>query len=239
MKILGVGRPTIGDYIGEDITIETIADSSITMAIDQAKYFAFEVDDVDRAQSIEGLMEALMDEATTSMAQTLDSFIAEKFTEAEQSIEATIDSADAAKAALDEAILTLRENDVAIGDKVVIELAPFFHQYVRDFLGTLKTDNDQLISSGVIGTYDGCKVKLSNNLYNDGDATYCAVRTPKAVAFAMGIDKIEAFRPQLRFSDAVKGLQCYGAKIIRPKEIVTIKATKTAPQPTPSQPTEQ
>ena len=33
-------------------------------------------------------------------------------------------------------------------------------------------------------------------------------------------------RPHLRFSDAVKGLYVYGAKVLRPKELYVIRAAK-------------
>ena len=48
VKILGVGKPTIGDYKGADIGApETVPDGSVTLMIDKAKYFNFQVDDVD------------------------------------------------------------------------------------------------------------------------------------------------------------------------------------------------
>ena len=43
---------------------------------------------------------------------------------------------------------------------------------------------------------------------------------------ASAIDKVEAYRPQNLFSDAVKGLNLYGAKVIRPKELYVLKAHK-------------
>ena len=58
VKILGVGEPTIGDYDNtKDINIEDLSDKGQILTIDQAKYFAFYVDDVDKAQSVPGLPE--------------------------------------------------------------------------------------------------------------------------------------------------------------------------------------
>ena len=69
VKILGVGKPTIGDYKGTKINDpEAVPDSSVTLEINQAKYFNFMVDDVDAAQAQEGLMPALMEEATRALA---------------------------------------------------------------------------------------------------------------------------------------------------------------------------
>ena len=79
VKILGVGKPTIGDYTGASIGApETVADSSVTLLIDQAKFFNFQVDDVDAAQAQEGLMPALMEEATRALAYEEDKFIGQQ-----------------------------------------------------------------------------------------------------------------------------------------------------------------
>ncbi len=230
VKILGVGSPTIGTYTGASIgTPQIIEDTVVNLDIDQAKYFNFMVDDVDRAQSVPGLMETLIKEATAKMAQTRDSYVASLAAESEYSSNSLeIATPEAAKSALDAALLALRENDVDLEDEVVIEVAPFFYQLLRDNLAAVKTDNDELIAHGVVGLYDNCRVKLSNNLHNDGTDTYMMVRTKRAIAFAGAIDQIEAYRPESLFSDAMKGLNVYGAKIVRPKELYVIKAHKAA-----------
>ena len=52
VHILGIGAPTIGDYDGTAIEApETLADTSIPLVIDKAKYFNVLVDDVDRRQA--------------------------------------------------------------------------------------------------------------------------------------------------------------------------------------------
>lgn len=228
VKILGIGSPTIGTYDGTSIgTPETVDDTVVTLDINQAKFFNFMVDDVDKAQSVPGLMETLIREATAKMAQTRDSYVASLAASATYASDSTeISTAAQAKAALDTALLALRENDVDLEDEVVIEVAPFFYQLLRDNLIALKTDNDDLIAHGIVGMYDNCKVKLSNNLYNDTTDTYMMVRTKRAIAFAGAVDQIEAYRPETLFSDAMKGLNVYGAKIVRPKELYVIKAHK-------------
>lgn len=235
VKILGVGSPTIGDYTGESIgTPETIADSYTDMKIDQAKYFNFAVDDVDRAQSTPGLMEALMQEATYRMALAQDTYVAELVkdfgtTEEEQgqvSASMGVGTTNKAKALIDAGLLVLRNNNVAIEDEVVITISPYVYQLLRDELVEYKTNNDELIKKGIVGMYDNCVVKMSTNLYNDGTDDYCMIRTKKAIAFASQIHEVEAYRPQDLFSDAVKGLDVFGAKIVRPQELYVLKAHK-------------
>ena len=44
-----------------------------------------------------------------------------------------------------------------------------------------------------------------------------------AIAFAEQLSEVEAYRPELRFADAVKGLMLFGAKIVYPDEIAVIE----------------
>jgi hypothetical protein len=229
VKILGVGRPSIGNYDGTDIGApEDVQDSSVMLLIDQAKYFNFGVDDVDKAQSVPGLMEALMEEATRAMALTIDSHIAEIGGKGAGAASATtqINSAAAAKTAVDAGILKLRENDVQIDDEVVMELPPFVYQLLKDKYIELDTANSTMMKKGIVGFYDNVRVRVSNNLYNDGTDYYCMIRTKNAIAYVNQIDKVEAYRPEGLFKDAIKGLNVYGAKVVRPKELYVIKAHK-------------
>lgn len=44
--------------------------------------------------------------------------------------------------------------------------------------------------------------------------------SPIATSYAEQINKVEAYRPQARFADALKGLHLYGAKVVRPTALV-------------------
>ncbi len=228
VKILGIGKPTISDYYGTSIgDPEVVPDSSVYLKLDQAKYFNFMIDDIDRAQSVPGVMEALLDEAIALMARERDSYVASLAEEAGlMSASLQIDSPEDAKAAIDAAILALRENDVDVDSEVSITLSPFVYNLFRSSLIGLDTNNTDLISRGIVGMYDNCIVRVSNNLYNDDTDDYMMVRTKRAIAFAGGIDKVEAYRPQDLFSDAMKGLNVFGAKVVRPNELYVIKAHK-------------
>lgn len=229
VKILGIGDVTIGDYdpsvgIGDP---EQAADTSVFLDIDQAKYFNFCIDDIDKAQTVGSLKDIQLKNAVTKMSECRDKFVASLAKDAPYMSTSTQVSTSAnAKKAVDAALLRLRENDVDLEDDVVITVSPFFYQLFRDALTELKTNNDELIRRGVVGMYDNCRVKLSNNLYSDGTDEYMLVRTKNAIAFASGIDEVEAYRPEKFFADAVRGLNVYGGKIIRPKELYVIRAHK-------------
>ena len=90
----------------------------------------------------------------------------------------------------------------------------------------MASDNSESLEKGCIGVIGGCKVFVSNNIVvsEDVDVNFhkCFVRTKRAIAFAEQLSEIEAFRPERRFADAVKGLHLYGAKLIYPGELVVL-----------------
>lgn len=239
VKILAVGDPTVDDYIGQDINIEEMTDSSQDLVIDVQKYFAFQVKDVDKAQSVPGLPEKYQQKSMRKLAVAREKFIGALVAGKAQSSEdakagntnykegaaivitATNKTRAAIKEALDDAIITLRENN--FDDAGVIEVDPRDYKLFKDELIELKTANDALIKRGVVGEYDSYDVKSTNNVYKDDQYAYCIVRSRNAIAFAGQINEVEAGRMEKRFSDYVRGLDTYGAKIIAQEEIVCVR----------------
>ena len=221
VKILGVGEPTIGDYSGVDITIEAMSDASQELIIDQAKYFAFYVDDVDQAQSVPGLPEKYQEKSVHKLAIARDTYVANLIKSATNATTAEGSDAEAIKAAIDKAIVALRERNFA--EDGVIEISPAVYNAFKNNLITLSTANPEYIKKGIVGMYDGFEVVMTNNLAKDGSYVYCCVRGKKAIAFAGQIDKVEACRAEKRFADIVKGLDVYGAKVIDNDRIQVIK----------------
>lgn len=239
VKILAVGEPTIGNYIGQDINIEEMTDSSQDLVIDVQKYFAFEVKDVDKAQSVPGLPEKYQQKAMRKLALAREKFIGALVAGKAQSsadevagndtykagaetvIVAKDNTQDGIKEALDDAIIALRENN--FDDAGIVEIDPRTYKTFKDRLVEIKTANDELIKRGVVGQYDNYDVKNTNNVYRDATHVYCIVRSDKAIAFAGQINEVEAGRMEKRFSDYVRGLDTYGAKIIAQDQIVCVK----------------
>ena len=239
VKILGVGDPSIGNYTGKDITIEEMSDKSQLLTIDVQKYFAFEVKDVDKAQSVPGLPEKYQEKAVKGLALAREKFIGKLVAGKAQStadeeeknntykegatniVTATNKTKAAIRTALTSAIVKLRENN--FDDSGVIEISPADSALFKDELIDLKTNNDELIKRGVVGMFDNYEVKSTNNIYNDGTNAYAIVRSKYAIAFAGQINEVEAGRMEKRFSDYIRGLDTYGAKIIDQNQLVCVK----------------
>lgn len=235
VKILNVVRPTIKTYVpGTDIEREGATDGGMILKIDQYKYFNFDVDDVDEAQSVPGLMDELTKEASRGLSEEGDKYVASL-------VKAGVEATDDTKLAQSDSVITLTkanavrsvedgfaklyENNCKVTDNFYLEIAPKPFTIYREALTELSTDNPEILKKGAVGKINNAYVCIENLLpkADDGSATYNILRTSKAIAFAEQINKVEAYRPQNSFSDALKGLYTFGAKITRPQEIYVIK----------------
>lgn len=239
VKILGVGEPTVAGYTGQDITIEEMSDKDQLLTIDVQNYFAFMVNDVDKAQSVPGLPEKFQQKAMNKLALKREKFIGalvagkaqstvdevagnENYKEGATNITVATGKTQAAiKTALTDAIVSLRERN--FDDGGVIEIDPRTYATFKDSLVELKTNNDELIKRGVVGMFDNYEVKSTNNVYRDATHVYCIVRSKNAIAFAGQINEVEAGRMEKRFSDYIRGLDTFGAKIIAQDELQVVK----------------
>ena len=60
---------------GKDLVPEDLGDNSQYLDITEADAFSFNVEDIDRAQSMEGYLETEFDEAKTALAEEADKFV--------------------------------------------------------------------------------------------------------------------------------------------------------------------
>jgi hypothetical protein len=222
VKILAVGEPTIADYDKDNgIEPEAMSDEGQDLVIDQAKAFAFLVEDVDKAQSVPGLMEEYQRKSVHGLAVARDTYVATLIKGGANVTTATGKTEAAIKQALDLAIVALRERN--FDEEGVIELTPAVYNAFKNQLITTSTNNPELIAKGVVGKYDSFDVIMSNNLVKDEGHAYCCVRGKKAIAFAGQINKVEALRHPKKFADIVRGLDTFGAKVIDEGRIQVVK----------------
>lgn len=244
VKILSVNRPTIRTYVpGTAITRESATDSSQLLPVNQYRYFNFEIEDIVKAQSVPGLMEALTDEAAKGLALEGDKYVGDIIKDGVDngvvvdavkntkeniaaSEEITLTAANA-MASVEDGFATLYANDCKVSDTFYLEVAPKVFTTYRQQLTELSTNNPEILKKGAVGKINNAFVCIENMLPKSETAYYNILRTDKAVAFVEQIDKVEKYRPEDAFTDAVKGLYVFGAKVIRPKEIYVMK-TKIA-----------
>lgn len=228
VKIVGAVRPTIGTYVpGTDINIEKLGDNAQYLDIDHADYFAFEVDDVDKAQSTPGYLDTQFSEAKKALAEAEDHALAEVAARGAlsnmTSSSIDISSATSPLDSIDAGLVKLYQNNVSTMEELAADLNAEHITLIRSKLANLFTDNVEYIKKGAIGKYNNTLLRLSNNLYNNGTDDMELLRTRKALAAVNQIDKLETCRKEKGFASIIKGLNVYGAKVVRPKELYVIK----------------
>jgi hypothetical protein len=228
VKICGVGEVSVGDYTkNTDMSNpQTLDDTVRELSIDQAKYFNFQIDDIDRAQSSPKLMEEAMRVAASALANTADSYVFGLYGDAGKTITEDNATAENIMDMIIAARTTLYGSGVGDTSDVVLEVSPEVAALILKAKITLSTDNGESLDTGCLGSMSGCKIYVSPNIVkeeNDGKTYHkCLARTKRAIAFAEQLSEIDAYRPEKRFADAVKGLHLYGAKVVHPAEMVLL-----------------
>lgn len=228
VKICGVGEISVNDYTkNTDMSSpQALSDTVRELTVDRAKYFSFQIDDVDRAQCTPKLMEAAMKNAADSLAKEADEYIYSLYEKAASTVKLEGASADNIINAIIDARQKLYESNVSDASGIVIEVSPAVSSLILKAKVALSTDNTDALETGCLGSIGGCKIFVSNSIATKtvSGVCYhkCIVRTKRAIAFAEQLSEIDAFRPEKRFADAVKGLHLYGADVIYPSELVLL-----------------
>lgn len=234
IKILNAVRPTTKKYVpGTAIEKEYISVTDQILKLDQYYYFNIAIDDIAKAQSVPGAMEATAKEGTLALSEEGDKYVASligtayKNNEVDKLTAGAVSKTNAVEK-LEEAFAMLYSNNCRVTDTYHAEVCPKFFTFLRQNLTELFTNNVEMAKKGYIGRYGNALVSIENLLPTDEEGTNVlnVLRTSRAIAFAEQIDKVESYRPQDAFEDALKGLYVFGAKVVRPKEMVVIPTTK-------------
>lgn len=238
VKILGVGKPTIKSIAFKDKNkniddAEEIEDTSIIMQINQIRYFNYKVGDIDKAQAVGGVMEALQAETSEGLANEVDTYIAgmankeeavKLYAKAPKCVAGTASTGEInVLKALRDARKYLTKNDVKQNTKIVATVDADFEDLFVEAYTDKNTNNSDNLKNGAIGMYHKMLIKSSNNVATDKSGnSLIMVRTQRAIAYVKALTHTEAYRPEKGFADAVKGFILFDAKIVRPKEMVVI-----------------
>jgi len=237
VRIVSITRPTVATYTKDSTTItpQVLTDAARALVIDQSKYFAFDIDDIDQAQvrNAGALMSEAADEAAYALAETADEFVAGLYTGADSANQistTSITSADLAVTGVINLKKKLDEANVPQQGRYIV-IPPWYLALLLASPLLVRVNESGTadgLRNGMIGRIFGFDVYVSNNCVNvTGDDYIVQAGVPAAITFAEQIAKVEAYRPPSSFSDALKGLHLYGAKLVRPTAIATLTASIT------------
>jgi hypothetical protein len=237
--ITKLGPITVNSYTKNstaNITVQDLADAQTAFYVDQQKYFAFQMDDVDQAQTKPGVMAEAARLSGVALAKDADTYIAGLYTQAGASTyqSVTVASSDSAFLTLcGKAMQYLDEMDAPTEGRW-ITIPPWVNAtMVKQNIQLTLGQNAQLFTAGYLGRFMGFDVLMSNNLVTGSTHTAASpvhevmAGTQDAITFADQIVKTEGIRMEGKFSDLVRGIHVYGAKVIQPKALVNIEARST------------
>ena len=234
-----IGAVTIGTYTqNTDFSSgpETLATTDQTLTIDQAKYFNFQVDDIDAAQAAGDIMDKAMTRAAYGLADASDKYIAGILAGAADASNLVSSSAVALTSSnVYENVVKMRTildkaNVPTAGRWLVIPPEMYALILLDDrFVKTGGEMAEGILRTGLVAQAAGFDIYLSNNcvsVNSNSTDTYTIVGgVDSAATYAEQIVSTEAYRPEKRFADAVKGLHVYGAKVVDKAQIACLKAT--------------
>lgn len=240
VKINSFGKVTVKDYVrNTDIADpELLNNAQQELVVDQAKYFNFAVDDVDQLQANVDLLTQSMDDAGYELRDVADQFIAALMA-ANVPTANTIGTvgapitdlttaANAYKYLVQLGVKLDEANTPSEGRWAIVP--PWFHGVLLQddrFVSFGTAATDQRLRNGMVGEAAGFTVLKSNNVPNDtGEKFRIMAGYGGATSYAEQLLKMEAYRIEKRFSDAIKGLHVYGAKVVRPSSLAMLIANQ-------------
>jgi hypothetical protein len=244
VKINSIGNPTIGDYTKDTnmSAVETLTDAQTTLVIDKAKYFNFQVDDIDQAQTKPKVMSEAMRNAAWGLADAVDTGLAALYSEvpAANYASSSTNAAPVACGALtagssfydrlvDLSVILDDNNTPRDGRRWVVVPNWAIGIMAKDARFVNATDQgNSLIANGIVARAAGFNIYASNNISKAGVTSTSSYRVmaghPMAWSYAESVAEVDAYRPELRFADAVKGLLVYGYKVVRPANLAVLFA---------------
>ncbi|MFI9598928.1 P22 phage major capsid protein family protein [Streptomyces sp. NPDC052043] len=240
VRITTIGDPSIFDYDkSANLNYEEVETAGVDLIIDQAKAFAFRLDDVDKAQALLNPMMKMATNAAYGLRDKADAYVASLYTGVAPSN--TIGSTGSAialsgtgndKNAYDKVLVDLRTKldraNVPTEGRYVVVSPEFTGQLLKDdrFVRVDASGTSEGLRNGMVGRAAGFDILQSNNTPNPtGQVQVVQAGYPGAITYAEQVLETEALRLQNTIADAIRGLHVYGARLLRPTGIAVAFVT--------------
>lgn len=229
--------PTIKDYKkGTAIEVEEVNTEATTLHIDQGKYFAFRVHDVDKVQAAGDFQGPATHSAGINLRDGADQYLAGLLKDgalaANKLGTLQVVNDDPSKAG--DKQTTAFKTLVQLSEKLNAQSVPTAGRYVvvgpktysallmdPRFTRVDASGNEDGLRNGIVGRAVGFDVLVSNNAPSTAGRELAIAGVPDAFAFASQLVETEALRDPSHFGDIVRGLNVYGAAVTRPEGIAT------------------
>jgi hypothetical protein len=225
VRITSVAQPTIKTYAGA-IVRDALTDASLDLPIDQKKYYAYLVDDVDKAQAA-GSFDSVQDDAGAGLADTAESFVLTEMLADGTAGGGTAAITDFAGAhgVLSALRKALTKAKIPTSDRYVAANPDFIGLLLGPGSTLMKVNeagSDGELRNGVVGRLLGFTIlETPATALANADKPACIGYHGKSVAYADQLVKTRAQPALDAFGDQVDGLHVYGGKVLRPTAVQT------------------
>jgi hypothetical protein len=222
VHIINATTPTIVDYAaaGRTITAEALADTEVQLVINQEKAFSVNVDDVDRVQAA-GEFNAWTEAAGKALAEDAEAYVIAQMVAGATNGNAgsvVVDTAAEAKAAIRAIRKSLAEAKVPANNRFVIVNPDMADLLLSDLSDVAAAGSTSELRDGAIMRLYGMEV-IESPLVDETVPAAIGYHADM-VAFVNQIQSLESLRNPTKFSDIVRGLNVFGAKVVKSEAVV-------------------
>lgn len=219
-----VGAGTLKDYTGT-VAWDSISTTPVEMTFGEQKYFAFSLDDVDKAQLVADVMQDTTAEHASVLSEIIDAHV---LTKAISGAHADNKIGTTASKIQITSVGKAYDYIVDLGTKLGKKKVPQVNRFVainNDYLNLLQKDdrftkNPEVLANGIVtnAKINGMTIVVTEEV---GAGKVVALHK-SATGYAKQINNMEAMRLQGSFADGIRGLAVYDAVVLRPEAIATL-----------------
>jgi N4-gp56 family major capsid protein len=227
------GNVTVSDYTRNmSISYEVLTDPTQSMTIDQQKYFAFKVDDLDLAQSDTDIMKGYTERAAVAIRNVVDSRLLNHLSDVH---------ADNIIGGTTPVALTktnIYDNIVRLAELLDVKNIPNEERFLvitpkakslllqSDQFTRASSLGDSVVQNGFIGNVAGFGVYVTTNMPTlSGNVVPLLAFSRDFISFASQVSQVESVRPTDQFCHAVRGLYLYASKAFSPEAGALLRST--------------
>lgn len=225
VTFIGLNDPAVYDYDGK-LTYEDIDDHATTLYVDQDKAFSFKVKDIEELRSSIGLTDSQTKRASYLLRNEVDAYVFGLYGDAGVTMTETAATPSNVLALITGMKQKLEEANVPDG-RTWIVVPPFIKSKLL-LAGIRFQINNGVNGTGAVGFTDelGCDVYVSNQLAVKDGKTMLLAGSYSAIAYAEQVLETQVIdRMEDSFDKAVRGRLVFGAKVIKPHELVCCPVT--------------
>lgn len=212
------GEISVADYEGE-VTYGELNTTSVEVQFDTAKYFAFSIADLDKAQVAGDLRQPALQNASYKMAKVVDEDMVARVLASGANATALALTKDNVWDAFVDVQQRLSKKDVPMQDRVALCGHDVVGLLLKDAEFKANAHHDVMTNGMEVYRVNGLTIIPTNRV---ADNTIIAMHR-SAVAYGQQLSEVEALRLPNAFADGIRGLQNYGIAIVRQEAIEIVK----------------